>query len=240
MDESSQAGTTSTRHRTRTNGQAAVEFALIAPVFLLLLLIAVDFGRLFFTYIQLSNTAREAAAYAAINPTTDNATLTTVAMRESNVQAQRGQGAISAAATCTDSAGTTIACTDAGGGTGAGNRVVATVHETFTFFTPLIGNFWPGGLQVGTSATAPVYAVCAGWRNPSSSVHHAASHADLHLAEPGSRQPSEPDLGRRDGVAEPAGALPDRGIRLGLRGGQHWQPGDRRPARGHHPGLRVR
>ena len=51
-----------------SRGQAVVEFALILPVFLLLLLIAVDFGRLFFTYIQLNNTAREGAAYAAAQP----------------------------------------------------------------------------------------------------------------------------------------------------------------------------
>ena len=48
-------------------GQAVVEFALIIPVFLLLLLAAVDFGRMFFTYIQANNAAREGAAYGAAN-----------------------------------------------------------------------------------------------------------------------------------------------------------------------------
>jgi Flp pilus assembly protein TadG len=42
-------------------GQGLVEFALILPVMMLILLIAVDFGRLFFTYIQVNNAAREAA-----------------------------------------------------------------------------------------------------------------------------------------------------------------------------------
>src|SRR4249919_3588867 len=102
-----------TRHTDRRHGrrgQGLVEFALIVPVFLFFLLLAVDFGRLLFTYIQLSNTAREAAAYAAFNPTTDNATLTTVALREANVQSQRGQGSIAATSSCTDSAGVALAC----------------------------------------------------------------------------------------------------------------------------------
>ena len=46
-------------------GQALVEFALVLPVMLLLLLLAVDFGRLFFTYIAVNNAAREATSYAA-------------------------------------------------------------------------------------------------------------------------------------------------------------------------------
>jgi Flp pilus assembly protein TadG/PKD repeat protein len=152
------------RHRTRhtdprhgRRGQGLVEFALIVPVFLLFLLLAVDFGRLLFSYIQLSNTAREAAAYAAFNPTTDNATLTTVALREANVQAQRGQGAITATSSCTDTAGSALACSAAQGGAGAGNRIEVYVDETFTFFTPLINGFFGGaGLPIGTSASSAV------------------------------------------------------------------------------------
>jgi Flp pilus assembly protein TadG len=143
------------RHGRR--GQGLVEFALIVPVFLFFLLLAVDFGRLLFTYIQLSNTAREAAAYAAFNPTTDDTTLTTVALREANVQAQRGQGAITATSQCTDTAGAALACSAAQGGTGAGNRIEVYVDETFTFFTPLINDFWGGGgLPIGASASSAV------------------------------------------------------------------------------------
>lgn len=145
-------------------GQSMVEFALILPVFLLLLLIAVDFGRLFFTYIQLNNIAREGAAYAAANPTVDNATLTTVAVRESNVQSQRGEGAITATATCAP-----VACSSALGGTGAGNRITVDASETFSFFTPLIGAFWPGGLKIGSSATATVAVFAAGGGTPPAS-----------------------------------------------------------------------
>ena len=139
-------------------GQGIVEFALIIPVFLFFLLMAVDFGRLLFSYVELSNTAREAASYAAFNPTTLGPALTSVAQREANVQAQNGEHAIAVAdPTCVDSAGTTILCNTALGGTGAGNRIKVNVSEQFSFFTPLINNFWGGGgLQVGTTATAAV------------------------------------------------------------------------------------
>ena len=148
------------RHE-RSLGQGLVEFALVLPVFLLLLLFAVDFGRLFFTYIQLDNAARETAAYAAVNPTTGDADLTTFALQEANVQGQRGESPISATSACVDSSGGSIACSTAAGGDGPGNRITVNTSETFTFLTPLIGNFWPGGLHIASSASAAVFVYAA-------------------------------------------------------------------------------
>ncbi len=51
--------------RDSARGQALVEFALVAPVMLVIMLLAVDFGRLFFTYVAVNNAAREGAFYAA-------------------------------------------------------------------------------------------------------------------------------------------------------------------------------
>ncbi len=133
---------------------------------MLFLLIAVDFGRLLFTYIQLSNTAREAASYAAFNPLSSPATLKTVALREANVQNQRGEGTITASSSCTNSGGAALLCSAAQGGTGPGNRITVSINETFTFFTPLIGSFWPGGLPIGASATAAVVEFAAGGGPP--------------------------------------------------------------------------
>ena len=54
------------KHGRSPRGQALVEFALRgAPVMMVLLLLAVDFGRLFFTYIAVNNAAREATYYAS-------------------------------------------------------------------------------------------------------------------------------------------------------------------------------
>ena len=54
---------------TRSRGQSLVEFALILPVTLLLLTMGLDFGRVFLGWVNLNNTARIAANFAANNAT---------------------------------------------------------------------------------------------------------------------------------------------------------------------------
>jgi Flp pilus assembly protein TadG len=53
-------------HRTR-RGQALVEFALIAPVFFLVLFSIVEAGRFIFYYEMLNNATREGARYAIVH-----------------------------------------------------------------------------------------------------------------------------------------------------------------------------
>ena len=59
---------TAFRHRRHSRGQALVEFALLVPVLLLLLLGAIDFGRLFLGWVSLQNMARVGANFAAVHP----------------------------------------------------------------------------------------------------------------------------------------------------------------------------
>ena len=49
-------------------GQGLVEFALILPLLLVLLLGIIDFGRLFFIYSEVSSAVREAIRFSAVNP----------------------------------------------------------------------------------------------------------------------------------------------------------------------------
>ncbi len=49
-------------------GQALVEFALVLPILLLLAVGIMDFGRALFVYSEVSNAAREAVRFAAVNP----------------------------------------------------------------------------------------------------------------------------------------------------------------------------
>lgn len=48
-----------------SRGQALVEFALVLPILLLLLVFAIDFGRVFFGWVGIQNAARIGANYAA-------------------------------------------------------------------------------------------------------------------------------------------------------------------------------
>jgi Flp pilus assembly protein TadG len=49
-------------------GLAAVEFAVILPLLMTIVLGCVDFGRFAYSYIALTNAARAGAAYAIMNP----------------------------------------------------------------------------------------------------------------------------------------------------------------------------
>ena len=56
----------------KEDGQAMVEFALVLPIFLLILCGIIDFGWLFYNQLSLNNACREGARYAVVN-TADNA-----------------------------------------------------------------------------------------------------------------------------------------------------------------------
>ncbi|MEX0630995.1 MAG: TadE family protein [Chloroflexota bacterium] len=56
------------RLRRSARGQGLVEFAIILPFLMLVLLMAVDFGRVFFGWVGLANASRIGASYAAGHP----------------------------------------------------------------------------------------------------------------------------------------------------------------------------
>lgn len=150
------------RRTRRRSGQALTEFALVLPVMIILLLIAVDFGRLFFSYVEINNASREAASFAGANfwsgtPPSDSA-ITAVAAQETNVQGQGGEGALTVTVVCFNPASPSISidCVTLGpGGAGIGNQVRVTATESFGFLTPLISDFF-GGFSLSASSTAPI------------------------------------------------------------------------------------
>jgi PKD repeat protein len=149
------------RSRNRSAGQSVVEFTIFFPVFLLLLVAAIDLGRLFFSKIELDNAAREGAAYAASKPT-DSAGILVVVAQETNSQAQTGPGAMAAPTViCKDPSGTTISCANASGGTGSGNAVTVSLSQPFTFFTPLINGLFGNNFKIGASASSTVLGYAA-------------------------------------------------------------------------------
>jgi Flp pilus assembly protein TadG len=152
----------------RRRGQALVEFALILPVMMLILLIAVDFGRLFSAYISNVNAAREGASYAATHAGDStyiladfNSGVADAATGQSNAQGLSGGGALDVSYKCFSpppAPPTAIDChvasTNYAGG--IGNQVTVTVKQPFDFVTPFIGSLFGGSLTLTTSATGPV------------------------------------------------------------------------------------
>jgi Flp pilus assembly protein TadG len=55
--------------RKREDGQSLVEFALVLPIFLLVLFAIVDFGMAFHAWITVTNSAREGARVGAVRAT---------------------------------------------------------------------------------------------------------------------------------------------------------------------------
>jgi Flp pilus assembly protein TadG len=122
-------------------GQSLVEFALVIPIFIALVLGIADFGLGLKTWISMTNSAREAARYAAVNCAAGNASASDVQQR-----------ALDSASTLNLelSEVTVENCTS-----GAfAESVVVTIDHDYQMITPLGGflNLLGGGL----SSTVPL------------------------------------------------------------------------------------
>ena len=127
-----------------------MELALVLPVIILLMLVAVDFARLFQVQIGVTNAAAQAAILGSSMPNCVTSTsgagcanptnMTYVARTEMN-----GDTLVTVTRSCT------AAC--AAGAPLVNNRITVTVTRPFAFVTPVIGNLFPGG-SVNARATA--------------------------------------------------------------------------------------
>lgn len=75
----------STHARRRERGQELVEFALILPLLLLLMVGIFEFGYVVFAYNTLSNAVREGARYGSVNPPVDQAAKDAIIVRASRL-----------------------------------------------------------------------------------------------------------------------------------------------------------
>ncbi len=109
------------RRKNGEKGQALAEFALLVPVFLILLFAIVDFGMGFYSWISITNGAREGARYGAVQaPAIDieNRVYDTVNLPN-------------------ESTNMTVTVTNAQGG--PGESVVVRVDYDYDLLTPLAG-----------------------------------------------------------------------------------------------------
>jgi PKD repeat protein len=143
------------RHRRARNGQSLAEFALILPVFLLLTLIAIDFGRVYLGWVNLQNMARVAANYAANHPTAWSTGTPAAAAARAAYQTQIL--ADSKANNCTlplVSGVQTAADPTFPGGTAIGATAQVKLSCSFRILTPIISSIVGSGGQVSVGASS--------------------------------------------------------------------------------------
>jgi PKD repeat protein len=141
------------RERERQWGQSLVEFALLLPILLLLVLIAVDFGRVYLGWINLQNMARIGADFASNNPTWDYTDPTALATYTNQINSD------ASASNCPFAPGQPAAPTYTdidGGGIGIGDRAAVTLVCRFHVITPLISFIVGSDLNVTASSAFPV------------------------------------------------------------------------------------
>lgn len=120
-------------------GQALVEVALTLPLLLLIMLGAVEFGRMAFAAIELSNAARAAAQYGSQNHDTalDTAGMLTAAQNDYTID-PTDISLTSTAETCNCSdTGAAVSCSSSTACSGAHIEVTLTI-KTQANFDPLI------------------------------------------------------------------------------------------------------
>ena len=110
--------------KSRQLGQGMVELVVVLPLLLTILLGTLDLGRAFYTYIALTNAAREAARYAAVN--------------DANASISQVQGELDAPSGTDISGCAPGSLTYSGSGGGRGNAYTVTVSCQFVLVTPFM------------------------------------------------------------------------------------------------------
>jgi len=109
------------RRKNGEKGQALVEFTLLVPIFLLLLFAIIDFGMGFYSWITVTNAAREGARLGAVLAT----------------QQQIEDRVYQAASLPDEAAKMTVVVTNAQGQ--PGESITVTVNYDYDLITPLAG-----------------------------------------------------------------------------------------------------
>lgn len=140
------------REASRT-GQALVELALITPILVLLLLGAIDLGRVWYAQITITNAAREGALEAAFNP--DSYHAGQPCNPASNRVVCRVINEADGSGVTIEPDDITVDCDAAcvAGTAAAPNSVIVTVEGDFSLLTPLMAVF-TGSQDITLTGTA--------------------------------------------------------------------------------------
>ena len=149
------------RRRDGRRGQSLVEFALILPIFLLLIMGIVDAGRLVYTFNTVSNAARQGARIAIVNQSTSG---TTTCDTTSATAWPQGCAIVSGLVLNLKPADVVIKYRDYLDATACspvqvGCIAVVKVTGTYQPLTPIIGQFI-GTMTVSSETKMPIERVC--------------------------------------------------------------------------------
>src|SRR5580765_6338724 len=122
------------------DGAAAIEFALIAPLFLLLVCTMIDFARAYNVQLTLTEAAREGVRPVALMQTTDATAAVTSAVSPDSISLASGSVA-------------TTACPAGALGMSTIPNASVTVTYSYSFITPGLGSLFK---LASHSSTSPV------------------------------------------------------------------------------------
>jgi len=136
------------RSRRKGAGQSVVEFALILPILMTLLLVTIDMGRLFYTYVGVVNASREGAAFA-ITSATAAGNLSGASPNITTSARQEGATTYTVTSACyTVTSALDPSCT-------SGDTVKVTVSTQFNFLFPT-GLIGLPNVQLSNSSTGMI------------------------------------------------------------------------------------
>jgi len=142
------------RFRGQPRGQSFVEFALILPVFLVILSAAVDLGRIAYARVTIANVAREASFQAAQTPTAYQAGQPcSLGNEDANKVICRAILESTGSVITVTPADIALTCTPDCGAT-MGNTVTVTATGRFNLLTPVMAVFFGGStITFGSTST---------------------------------------------------------------------------------------
>ncbi len=136
--------------RRSERGQAMAEFALLVPVFMVVLFAIVDFGNAYSKYVSITNAARDGARLGVTGDTSANIV--------TRVNQTSGICNGPTYTTCSDS---NLSVSVSGAGGSSGSDVTVTASYSYSFITPLAAlvRLLPGSRSIGSSITLTSTAV---------------------------------------------------------------------------------
>lgn len=141
------------RIRRGERGTSTIEFAMTAPLLLLLLLGILDFGRALNAYVTVSNASREGLRFAARNPAASADVAGAVAARSVPLDTSR----LTVTTEYTNNSGATwVAWTTGGGKAVEAHKTVVRVRVSYPWsaVTTLVGAFFIAGTGSATFSTS--------------------------------------------------------------------------------------